>query len=42
MPKTVLSGTAIATIVSVSQKACCAGGVVTASQAGPIPCSNVR
>ena len=41
-PKIVLSGTATATITIVSQKACCASGVVTASQAGPIPFSNVR
>ena len=41
-PKIVFSGTAIATIVIVSQKACCADGVVTASHAGPSPCSKVR
>ena len=42
MPKIVFSGTAIATIVIVSQNACCAAGVVTASHAGARPCSNVR
>jgi hypothetical protein len=41
-PKIVFSGTAIATIVHVSQNACCAAGVVTASHAGASPCSNVR
>ena len=41
-PKTVLIGTATPTITIVSQKACCASGVVTASQAGPMPCSKVR
>ena len=41
-PKTVLIGTATPTITMVSQKACCASGVVTASHAGPKPCSNVR
>jgi hypothetical protein len=38
----VLSGTAIATSSIVSQKAWIADGVVTASQAAPTPCSNVR
>ena len=37
MPKIVLSGTATATITNVSQKACWASGVVTASHAAPIP-----
>ncbi len=41
-PKTVFSGTAIATIMQVSQNACWASGVVTASKAAPTPCSNVR
>ena len=36
-PKTVLSGTATATISSVSQNACRASGLVTASQAGAEP-----
>ena len=42
MPKIVFSGTAIAAIFSVSQNAWRASGVVTASHAGPMPCSNVR
>ena len=37
MPKIVLSGTATITITNVSQKACWASGVVTASQAAPMP-----
>jgi hypothetical protein len=41
-PKIVFAGTAMATITSVSQNACCASGVVTASQAGASPCSKVR
>ena len=41
-PKTVLSGTAIAVTVSVSQNAEIAAGVVTESQTAPTPCSNVR
>src|SRR5215207_4345814 len=41
-PKTVFAGTAIAAISSVRRRACFAAGVVTASQAGPIPCSKVR
>jgi hypothetical protein len=41
-PKIVLSGTAMTTITNVSQNACCASGVVTESQAAPIPRSNVR
>ena len=41
-PKTVFAGTAIAAMVIVTTKACFAAGVVTASQAGPSPCSNVR
>ena len=36
-PKIVFAGTAMATITSVSQNACCASGVVTASQAGAEP-----
>jgi len=42
MPKIVFAGTAIATARIVSQNACCAGGAVTASNAGPIPFSKVR
>ena len=41
-PKTVLIGTAATTIIIVSQNACCASGVVTASHAAPNPCSKVR
>ena len=41
-PKTVLIGTATPTITIVSQKACWASGVVTASHAGPRPFSKVR
>ena len=40
-PKTVLRGTAIAAISSVSQKALIAAGVVTHDQAVAIPCSKV-
>ena len=40
-PKTVLSGTATATISSVSQIAWSASGEVIASSGGPIPCSKV-
>jgi hypothetical protein len=36
-PKIVLSGTATATITNVSQKACCASGVVTAFHAAAMP-----
>ena len=42
MPNTVLSGTAIAVTVIVSQNARIAAGVVTDSQTAPMPCSNVR
>src|SRR6266516_6851717 len=42
MPKIVFAGTAIAAMISVSFRACSASGVVTASHAGPKPCSNVR
>ena len=42
IPKTVLSGTAIAVTSIVSQNALIAAGVVIASQTAPIPCSNVR
>jgi hypothetical protein len=38
----VLSGTAIAAISIVSQKAWMAAGVVTESHTAPTPCSNVR
>ena len=41
MPKTVLSGTAIATISRVSWMAWIAFGVVIASQAALKPCSKV-
>ncbi len=41
-PKTVLSGTAMATMTNVSQNACCASGVVTEFQAAPRPRSKVR
>ena len=40
MPKIVFSGTATATITNVSQKACWASGVVTASQAAAMPSWN--
>ena len=42
MPNTVLTGTAIAVMISVSLNAWIVSGVVSASQAGPKPCSNVR
>ena len=42
IPKTVFSGTAIATISIDSQKACTAFGAVTASHTGARPCSKVR
>ena len=38
----VFTGTAIAAINSVSQSACSASGVVTASQAWAKPCSKAR
>src|SRR6266550_9003988 len=38
----VLAGTAIAVRMSVTFSACSASGVVTASQAGPTPCSKAR
>ena len=41
IPNTVLSGTAIAVISSVFLNAVRVSGVVTASQKGPKPCSNV-
>ncbi len=41
-PKIVFSGTAIATISSVSQKACWASGVVIDSQNALTPCSKAR
>ncbi len=42
MPKTVLTGTAIAVMISVSLNAWIVSGVLTASQAGPRPSSKVR
>ena len=42
MPKTVFSGTAMATISIESQKACTALGAVTALHTGASPCSKVR
>ena len=42
MPKTVLKGTAIAAMISVSLNACSVFGSVIASQAVPKPFSNVR
>ena len=41
-PKTVFRGTATATITNVSQKACCASGVVSESITGARPSSKVR
>ena len=41
-PRTVLSGTAISAISTVSQNAWIAAGVVIESQTKPTPCSNVR
>ena len=42
IPNTVFTGTAIAVMISVSLKALIVSGVVSASQAGPKPSSNVR
>ena len=42
IPKTVLSGTAMAVTISVSENAEIAAGVVIASQNAPKPSSNVR
>ena len=42
IPKTVFTGTAIAVMISVSLKALIVSGVVSASQAGAKPSSNVR
>src|SRR5918995_7361875 len=41
-PKTVFSGTAIAAISTLSQRACSASGVVTEAQAWPTPFSSAR
>ena len=42
IPKIVLSGTAIAVMISVSLKALTVSGVESASQASPTPSSKVR
>ena len=42
IPNTVFTGTAIAVMISVSLNAWIVSGVVSASQAGPKPSSNVR
>ena len=42
IPKTVFTGTAIAVMISVSLNAWIVSGVVSASQAGAKPSSNVR
>ena len=42
IPKIVFRGTAIAVMISVSLNAFTVSGVESASQAGPMPSSNVR
>ncbi len=42
IPNTVFTGTAIAVMISVNLNALIVSGVVSASQAGPKPSSNVR